>query len=215
MSKTNGRELPVENLGNDIAVHVGQAEIAACVTISQPLVIHAHQMQQRGMQIVNMNLIAGRIVTVLIGCPMDVSFFDPRTSQPHRIPLRIMIAAIFPLRDGSPSEFAAPHNQGIVQQSPLLQIRQQPGRWACRPFSNSVRDRFSSRCADPIYYFPARLQYIVPPLRQNDAPSDTADRSFRWFCHQCHTMPASLWFPNSDPSVQELPTAFGTPVHTN
>ena len=48
------------------AIDVSQPEITPCVSVCQPHVIQAQQMQHCGMQIVHMNAIFHGIVTVLV-----------------------------------------------------------------------------------------------------------------------------------------------------
>src|SRR6185436_16298304 len=43
---------------HDMSMHVGEAEIAAIVTIGQLLVIEAEQMQHRGVKIVHVNFVS-------------------------------------------------------------------------------------------------------------------------------------------------------------
>ncbi len=53
-------ELAREDLPNDVAVDVGQAVVAAAVAIGQPLVVEAHQVQDRRVQVVDVDLVLRR-----------------------------------------------------------------------------------------------------------------------------------------------------------
>ena len=53
-------------------VDVGQAEVAAGVAISELLVVEAHQVQDRGVQIVDMNRLLGGFEAELVGGAVNV-----------------------------------------------------------------------------------------------------------------------------------------------
>ena len=48
-----------QNLLHHLAVHVGQAVVAALEAVGQPLVIEAEQVQDRGLQVVDVDLVLG------------------------------------------------------------------------------------------------------------------------------------------------------------
>ena len=52
---------------NDVAVHVGQAHVAAAEAEGQPRVVDAEQVQHRGVQVVDLDLVLDRLVAVLVG----------------------------------------------------------------------------------------------------------------------------------------------------
>ena len=64
-----------DDVVNDFPVHVGQPEVAALVAIRQAFVVEPHQVQDRGMQIVEMDLIPDRIISVLVGLAVTESRF--------------------------------------------------------------------------------------------------------------------------------------------
>ena len=55
-----------QHIPNDVAMHVGQAAFDAVVIKTQPLVIQAEQMQNRGVQIVDRCDVLNRLMTELI-----------------------------------------------------------------------------------------------------------------------------------------------------
>ena len=57
--RTPGRESGEQFL-NDVPVHVGQPEVAALEAVGQPLVVEAQQVQERGVQIVDVDAICRR-----------------------------------------------------------------------------------------------------------------------------------------------------------
>ena len=52
---------------DNVTLNVCQPKIAPCIAIRQTLMIQPHQVQNRGMQIVNVNFVFGGIVSVIIG----------------------------------------------------------------------------------------------------------------------------------------------------
>ena len=51
---------------NDAPGHIGQTIVSACMAVCQLLVIKAHQMQDCGMEIVNMDDVFGDVDAVLL-----------------------------------------------------------------------------------------------------------------------------------------------------
>ena len=67
---------------NNMAMDIRQPEITALETIRQTLVIDAHQMQNRRMEIVNMDDIFGHVNPVWIGFSIGDARFDTTASEP-------------------------------------------------------------------------------------------------------------------------------------
>ena len=55
-----------EDVADDLAVDIGQAEVAPGVTIGQPFVIEPEQVQNCRVEVVEVNAVLGRIVAVII-----------------------------------------------------------------------------------------------------------------------------------------------------
>ena len=56
-----------QQLGDDLALHIGQPKIAALKAEGQPLVIQPEQMEKRRVQVVNVNAVFYWVKTELIG----------------------------------------------------------------------------------------------------------------------------------------------------
>ena len=78
------------------AVHVGQAEVAAGVAVGQPLVIEAQQVQDRRVQVVDVDLVLDGVVAVVVGRAVAEAALDAAAGQPHREALRVVVAAVVP-----------------------------------------------------------------------------------------------------------------------
>jgi len=105
-------------------VHVRQSEIAALEPIGQLGMVESQQVQNSGVQIVHVHLILYYLEAELVAFSHRHAGLDAAACHPHRERVGMMIAAIAPaLRHRSAAELAAPQHQRILEQSPLLQIR--------------------------------------------------------------------------------------------
>ena len=84
-------------------MHVGQPEIAARIPIPQSLVIEPQQIQHRGVQIVEVYLVLHRLVPVIVRRAVLQTRLHSAARQPVSERLRIIIAAVRPLRRRRPS----------------------------------------------------------------------------------------------------------------
>src|SRR5690349_2536570 len=94
---------------------IRQAEITPAVAIGQPFMIEPHQVQDRGMQIMDMNAVLRRMPTELIRRAIGHSAADTTACEPHGESKRMMLAAIVSFGSRSTAELAAPHNQRIFE----------------------------------------------------------------------------------------------------
>ena len=63
-------------------MHVGQPEVAALEPERQPLVVDAQQVQQRRVQVVDLDDVLHRVVAQLVGRPVRDAALDPAASPP-------------------------------------------------------------------------------------------------------------------------------------
>src|SRR5207244_4144425 len=75
-------------LRQDVRYHltgdVGQTEVTTIEAIGEPLVIEAEQMQQRGMQVVDVDFVRHRLVAKLVGRSVMKAPFHSGPRQPDR-----------------------------------------------------------------------------------------------------------------------------------
>src|SRR5262249_32073305 len=81
-----------EEFLDDVSVDVGKAKVATSVTIRQFLVVEAEQVQDRRVQVVDVDLVAHGGEAKLIGSTVDVSTTHPAASQPHPESVMVVIA---------------------------------------------------------------------------------------------------------------------------
>ena len=69
---------------HDFAVDVGQPHVAAAEAIGQPLVVDAQEVQHRGVQVVDLDLVLDGVVAVVVGGAVDRAALDAAAGQPDR-----------------------------------------------------------------------------------------------------------------------------------
>ena len=79
-------------------------------------VIHAHQVQNRRMQVMHMHLLIHGPQDQIIGGSDDLTTLDAASSHPHGESGRVMIAAIALFTHWRAAELATPDHQGLIQQ---------------------------------------------------------------------------------------------------
>tara|TARA_B100000963_G_C22267728_1_gene511361 strand:+ start:269 stop:547 length:279 start_codon:yes stop_codon:yes gene_type:complete len=90
--------------------------------------IDAQKMKNGSMEVVNMNGILRDVVAVIVRSAIGGSPFAPSTSHPHREAASVMVTAEVSsvksaLAVTCATEFASPDHQGVLQQTPILKIR--------------------------------------------------------------------------------------------
>src|SRR4051794_17671140 len=111
-----------QDVVNDVAIHIREPHVSARESERQAGVIDALEMQHRGMQIVNVELALDDLVTELISLAVDRASLNAPAGQPQGKTERIMVAPIGALGERRAAEFARPHHERLIEQTPLLQI---------------------------------------------------------------------------------------------
>jgi hypothetical protein len=129
-----------QNLLDDLSVDIGEPEVPALKLIGQARVINAQAMQDRRLQIVNMDRILYDVVAMVIGLSNADAGFNSAASGPNRETARMMVTAVvrfreLPLTINSSPELPSPNNQGLIEQTALLEVLDQRGRSLVRPFA--------------------------------------------------------------------------------
>src|SRR5262245_65630377 len=65
-----------DQLPHHAPVHVGQPEVAAGVTVCELFVIEAQEVQDRGVQVVDVDAVLDRGEAKLVGAAVDLAAFD-------------------------------------------------------------------------------------------------------------------------------------------
>ena len=119
---------------NNAAFNVRQPEVAAGVAVGELLVVEAQEVQNRGVQVVDVDAVLDGLEAEVVGRAVDVAAAHAAAGQPHREAVVIVVAAVdlagvrallrqFDRRRAA--ELAAPDDERFVQQAALLEIDQQ------------------------------------------------------------------------------------------
>jgi four helix bundle protein len=98
-----------------LAMNIRQAEITAAVAVCEPLVIEAHQVQDGGVEIVDMHAVLDGVNSEFVGRAVDHAAADSATGHPHGETGAVVVAAALALGSGRASEFAAPQHQCFIE----------------------------------------------------------------------------------------------------
>ena len=110
-----------------VAIDIGKAIIAAVVVIGKPRVVNAHEVQNCGVQVVDMDFVLNGVPAKLVGRSMHHAAFDAATCHPHRETERMMLAAVRALGRWRATEFAAPQDKRVFEQAARFEVNQQGG----------------------------------------------------------------------------------------
>src|SRR4051794_38853743 len=124
-----------QQLLQDLARHVGEAEVPALVPIGQPLVIETEAVQDGGVQVMDMDLVLDNVKSEVIGPADPLTALNPPAGHPHaeREPmmvsaLAVLLAGLAVLDHGSAAKLAPPDDERAVEQPALFQVLQQGRR---------------------------------------------------------------------------------------
>src|SRR5205823_4033476 len=108
--------------------HVSQAEVAALEFVSELSVIEAEELQDRGVQVVDVDGILDDVPAEFIGLAEDGAGFDAATGHPDGEGEGVVVAAADALETGAvlaerrAAELGEPKHQRAVEQAAALQI---------------------------------------------------------------------------------------------
>src|SRR3954462_1880907 len=83
-----------DNVVNHFSPHIRQPHVAAGEAEGKPRVIEAEQIEHRGVQVVNLELVFNHLVAELVGLAIDGAALDASAGHPEGEPKLIVIAAI-------------------------------------------------------------------------------------------------------------------------
>src|SRR5262245_28516416 len=87
-----------ENLFHDVPVNVSQPEIAPLEAIRQSLVVDPQAVEQRRVEVVNVNGLIDDVVAEVVGFAVDDARLYAAAGQPHREIARVMVASVILFR---------------------------------------------------------------------------------------------------------------------
>src|SRR6476660_2812468 len=81
-------------LVDDLAVDVGEAEIAARIAIGETLVVKTHELQDGGVQVVDVHRILGGTEAEFVGRSVGLATFDAAAGEPDGETPVIVVTAV-------------------------------------------------------------------------------------------------------------------------
>src|SRR3954447_20912875 len=81
-----------EDRRDDLAVDVGQAHVAAAEAGGEPLVVEAQEVEDRGVEVVDLDLVFDGVIAVVVGGAMDGAPLDPAAGEPDGEAVRVVVA---------------------------------------------------------------------------------------------------------------------------
>ena len=96
---------------HDLAGNIRQPHITAAETKCESFVVHARQVQHRGVQVMNPLDIFNCLVSVFVGRPVNGPPLHPATGHPDSETKRIMVSSVVTLGKRRAPELTAPNNQ--------------------------------------------------------------------------------------------------------
>ena len=124
-----------EDLPDHLAIDVGEAEIAPLVAPRELLVIKTEEVQDGGVEVVEVDLSGDRTEAECIGLAVHEAAFDSAAGHPGAEALGLVFATVLFDRRGAAeilapwgaTELAAPDHEGVLQQTTRFQIADQAG----------------------------------------------------------------------------------------
>lgn len=110
-----------------MAMDIGEAEVAAAVAEGELLVVETHQVENGGVQIMDMDLLVNGGEAEFVGGAVGQATLDAAAGHPDAEAVMVVVASIASLGGGSSAKFTSPEYQGVFEQTALLQVHEQGG----------------------------------------------------------------------------------------
>src|SRR5262249_47255188 len=117
-----------------VPIHVSKAEIPAGIAIGKLCVVESQELEERRMEVVNVDFVDGRLESEIVRGAMDISASASAPGQPHAEVVMVVVSTILlsrvRARSGqfygrSPAELSAPYDKRVFQHSSLFQVLEQ------------------------------------------------------------------------------------------
>lgn len=119
-----------EDLLDQVSVDIGQTIVAALESEGQAGVIESEQMQDRGVEVVDMDWVLDSVEPKVIGFAVDPAFFQSTAGHPNAEGSVVVVSTIIATLDHRrASEFASPDHEGVFEQSESFEILDQGRTW--------------------------------------------------------------------------------------
>ena len=118
-----------KHLADDVTMNVGQSSFESVMIKAQALVIQPHQVEDRGIEVINRSFSGNRLEPELVTLPIAETFLHPGPGKETGEGIRVMIPTrSVPLQERHASELRAPNYESVLEQTPALHVADQGGR---------------------------------------------------------------------------------------
>lgn len=109
-------------------LNAGKTKVQSLKTVTELFMVDPHEVHDRRVKISNMDGILGDVVAEIVGRSVRRAGLHAATSHPDCVTPRMMIPPAlgtvpFALASNSTPKFAAPNDQRIIEQPPLLEVQ--------------------------------------------------------------------------------------------
>ena len=108
--------------GVDFAFVLVDALGAALVRVDELRVVDAEEVQNRGVEVVHVEFVFHGVEAEVIGGADGLAAAHAAAGHPHRKARGVVIAATVLLAHGSATEFAAPDDEGLVEEAAGFEV---------------------------------------------------------------------------------------------
>ena len=143
-----------ENRLHKRARDVRQTEVPTLEEEGELRMVDAQAVQNRRLQVVNMDRIADDVVSKIIGLAEDRAWLHASAGHPHREATGMMIATVVGFRElalavHGAAELAAPDDKRVVEQARVVSDPRPARPSADRCRRTAMQGRAAGRCAGP------------------------------------------------------------------
>ena len=97
-------------------MHIGEAEVAAIVTVGELFMVEAQLMENCGVQIVHVHFALHGVVAILVGVAVGETGLEAAAGEAHGKTIGVMVSPrALILRVRCAAEFTTPSYDGIIQ----------------------------------------------------------------------------------------------------
>src|SRR5437868_6366065 len=91
--RDTGYALPDDPL-HHLAIHVREAVVASAEEVGELRVVDAHEVEDRGVEVMDVDLVLDRVPAELVRGAVDLAAFDAAAGQPHAEAERMVLAPV-------------------------------------------------------------------------------------------------------------------------
>jgi len=109
---------------------IGEPVVATLEAIAQSRVLHAHEVQRGGIQVMNVDWVFDDVIAEVVRLAEDVTLLHSCARHPHTEAAWMMIAPIVVLREcalriGRAAKLTAPDHERVIEQPAVLEFGEQ------------------------------------------------------------------------------------------